>query len=503
MSGHRTVRVLVYTHRWLGIAAGLLFIVWFLSGIVMMYARMPVLDPVERLARLPALNPAFVRASPPAAGGSVSELSLGSLEGRPVYRLSAGDGTRFVFADTGDDVPPVDAGQAVRVGRAFTGGHVTVRHDARLVDSDQWTFNVRRRMPVHRLIVEDEADTRLYVAENGGDVVMKSTASSRRWGWLGAVLHWIYFTELRRNAGLWNVVIVWSSLGGTVLCVFGLMWGAWRLSPYRGYRLRNYRQPTPYAGWMRWHHYLGLIFGFTTMMFIFSGMLSMDPWSWHPGTAPTRDQRERLAGGPLVTADLPAAAVRRALEAYAPRVPKEIDVIRFRGHYYASAAEGLVSFDAPHLGAAEQVPPDQLMAATSLVMPGVPIEGLHWMDDYDAYYYDRDRRRSASARSATADKSLPVLRVRYRDPQRTWLYFDPRHGTIARKEERLTRLNRWLYHGFHSFDFPFLYYRRPLWDIVVIALSIGGLTLSASTLPASWRRIKRHAKRVTSRTGAS
>ena len=59
VSGHRTARVLVYTHRWLGIAAGLLFIVWFLSGIVMMYARMPALDPIERLARLPALDPAF------------------------------------------------------------------------------------------------------------------------------------------------------------------------------------------------------------------------------------------------------------------------------------------------------------------------------------------------------------------------------------------------------------------------------------------------------------
>ena len=59
---------------------------------------------------------------------------------------------------------------------------------------------------------------------------------------------------------------------------------------------------------MRWHHYLGLLFGFTTMMWVFSGLLSMDPWSWHPGTAPTRDQRERLAGGPLVAARSPGRA---------------------------------------------------------------------------------------------------------------------------------------------------------------------------------------------------
>ena len=35
---------------------------------------------------------------------------------------------------------------------------------------------------------------------------------------------------------------------------------------------------------------------------------------------------------------------------------------------------------------------------------------------------------------------------------------------------RGARWNRWLYHGLHSLDFPFLRYSRPLWDIVVIVL---------------------------------
>ena len=113
-------------------------------------------------------------------------------------------------------------------------------------------------------------------------------------------------------------------------------------------------------------------------------------------------------------------------------------------------------------------------------MPGVAIEDQQWLTEYDAYYYDRDRQLS-----------LPVLRARFLDPQRTWLYLDPRRGAIVRKEERLTRLNRWLYHGFHSLDFPFLYYRRPLWDIVVIVLSIGGIVLSVTTISAAWKRVRR------------
>ena len=34
-------KLLAYSHRWLGIAGCVLFVAWFISGIVMMYARMP------------------------------------------------------------------------------------------------------------------------------------------------------------------------------------------------------------------------------------------------------------------------------------------------------------------------------------------------------------------------------------------------------------------------------------------------------------------------------
>jgi hypothetical protein len=96
-----------------------------------------------------------------------------------------------------------------------------------------------------------------------------------------------------------------------------------------------------------------------------------------------------------------------------------------------------------------------------------------------------------------------VLRVKFNDPVQTWLYLDSRRGAIVRKEERLSRVNRWLYHGLHSFDFPFLYYRRPLWDIVVILFSVGGIVLSATTMAAAWRRLRRHAKRASSLTASS
>ena len=57
-------RWMVYTHRWLGIAGGVLFVAWFVSGVVMMYARMPGLASEERLARAPALDLSAAAFSP-------------------------------------------------------------------------------------------------------------------------------------------------------------------------------------------------------------------------------------------------------------------------------------------------------------------------------------------------------------------------------------------------------------------------------------------------------
>ena len=484
MRHHRVARTLVYSHRWLGIAGGVFIFVWFASGIVMMYARMPVLDPKERISRLAALDVSALRIAPAAVAPDATRLTITTLGDRPVYRVVAGGKPRTIFADTGEALTPVNADRAIEIAKAFIGdSNTAVRYDARLEDADQWTFGVRGQMPLHRIAIGDADDTRLYIAERSGEVVMKSTAGGRRWGFLGAVLHWIYFTPFRRNAPLWTQTIIWTSIAGVVMSMAGLLWGIWRYSPSRRYRLKRQPRRSPYAGWMHWHHYAGLIFGATTITWLFSGLLSMEPWDWTPGTAPTREQRDGVSHGPFRAGDLALDTLTQAVASYGTDRPKEMEVLRFRGRYFVRAQAGIVSLDNPFKGPDTTLHADEILAAARDAMPDRPIEGVFWMDQYDSYYYDRDGRLS-----------LPVLRVRYSDPQQTWLYLDPRRGAIVRKEERLTRINRWLYHGLHSFDFPFLYYHRPLWDVVVIVFGLGGMLLSATTMVPAWRRVRRRVR---------
>jgi hypothetical protein len=475
------VRALVYSHRWLGIASGLLFAAWFVSGVVMMYAGMPELSPEERLARLPAMDWAAVTVTPAQAIGAEApaRVVMGTSGGRPVYRLQVGRAWRTVYADSGERLERLSAQEALALALHFAPEHcATARHDARIDEPDQWTFGVRALLPAHRIALGDPDGTDVYVSEASGEVVMKTTRAGRRWGYLGAVVHWVYFTPFRRHGTLWAETIIWVSIAGTLMAVAGLAWGVWRYSPARRYRLKRRRSRSPYAGWMRWHHYAGLVFGVTTITWVFSGLLSMDPWSWSPGTAPTGAQRAAVAGGRPDFAQLSVERIRTAAAALGDA--REAELTWFQGEPFLHSRSGIVGLRDPERGVVRGLPREAMLDAARAAGGGAVMEEAVWMEAYDAYYYDRAGRLP-----------LPVLRATYRDPQRTWLYLDPSRGAIARKEERLSRVNRWLYHGFHSLDFPWLYYRRPLWDVVMWVLSLGGLLLAATSATAGWRRLKK------------
>ena len=91
--------------------------------------------------------------------------------------------------------------------------------------------------------------------------------------------------------------------------------------------------------------------------------------------------------------------------------------------------------------------------------------------EYDAYYGDRHKERP-----------LPVILVRVNDDENSTYYVDPKTARIVQSYNSHSRWNRWLYHGLHSIDFPLLYKHRPLWDIVVLILLLGGASLCVTAL---------------------
>jgi hypothetical protein len=83
-----------------------------------------------------------------------------------------------------------------------------------------------------------------------------------------------------------------------------------------------------------------------------------------------------------------------------------------------------------------------------------------------------------------------VIRIQFSDTDRTWFYIDPATGQILERSTHFNRVYRWFYNGLHSWDIPWLWAHRPLWDIVVVSFSLGGVGLSVLGIVVGIRRLR-------------
>src|ERR687895_1568706 len=103
----RLIPALMLVHRYLGLVFCLIFVIWFASGIVMVYKRMPEYTAEERLARLPALNSEAIRLTPAEAleaailSEAPARVTLTSVRSRPAYRFVVAGIPVTVLADDG------------------------------------------------------------------------------------------------------------------------------------------------------------------------------------------------------------------------------------------------------------------------------------------------------------------------------------------------------------------------------------------------------------------
>src|ERR1051325_9876341 len=117
---------LILSHRYLGVALCLLLVMWFGSGIVMIYAGgMPALTPEARRAHLPAID--FGRVALSAADAAARagldappSATLLMVQERPAYRFG-GRAPVTVFADTGETMAPLSPAASRHVASRFLG----------------------------------------------------------------------------------------------------------------------------------------------------------------------------------------------------------------------------------------------------------------------------------------------------------------------------------------------------------------------------------------------
>ena len=469
-------RVLVRIHRYAGIAIGFLVLLWCLSGFVMMYVQYPALMPNEKLKGLSVLNFNSCCRYPSTqsfANVVVDAYNLQSLDGTPILQLVLNNGSiRFVNLESGEWVSSWRRLQFERVGQQFAANQQWLLPvDGFSMSRDQWT--VSARFDRHRPLIKfsNEQGKQWYVSSLTADVVQSTTRSERFWNWLGAVPHWLYPTVLRQHATVWAQTVVWLSIVALFLTITGLVIGV------NHYQNRRFGKFSPYRGWMLWHHYAGLIFGLFTLTWIFSGLLSMNPW----GSLESRSfQSERnLLNG----VDRSVSEVFSTIQRVQKLIPK--DVVRvadahWMGTSYVMALNQLGQRSRWSATGKQKLVSEAEMVSAAKALRNLPVT-VKALDDEDSYYY-----------GLHGEREFPIFRFSYEDGER--YYVSATSGKLIQVVDRNAQWSRWAFRALHTGDFSAIFRRRPFWDVMMLILLVGVSVGVASGTYLGIRRIARGGK---------
>lgn len=485
MTVKKAKRFLYLFHRWLGIVLCLWFVLLFASGVIMMYVEYPELTEEERLWQLQSLDAAAVRLSAAeaaqiAGNTGFTSLTLATVLGRPAYQMTdSTDHVTTVFADNGEQLDALRAEDALAAARhsSFADGVAMPRYDA-LVNIDQWTVSsvLDSHRPLHRVALDDTEGTVVYVSSTTGRIVRDTNRNERFWNWLGSTVHWIYPWQFRQHADLWVDVLTYLSLAGVFSVLSGAIVGWWRLRVRRKYRGDRF---TPYTGWQKWHHVLGLTCVLFVSTWAFSGLMSMLPWGIFDNATDVAEPLARYYGGDIDNFNR-FPSLQSAWEQNGEPI-NEVEWRRIGEAYYLVASHSGTGKSAVLSNHATDKTLDTLVAhQLQALLPHARITEQRVITQYDNWYYTHHNRY----------RPLPALEVRFDDEEQSWFHIDLGTGAVVQRLTATDRWARWLYNGLHSLDFAPLFQHRPLWDVTLILLLMCGFVFTLTAVVIGWRRLR-------------
>ena len=472
-------RWLAWFHRWAGVALCLLFAMWFASGAVLHFVSFPALSAGDRHAGSPVIDVSRVKINPSEAlarAPTAIDLRLVSISGRPIYLAQEPTGIWVSIAgDSGEVLPPVTARQATAIAEQF-GGHAAASvSDA--MEYDQWIVHQRFDpfRPFYRVRLIDAADTDLYVSSRTGEVLQRTRFRQRAWNWSGAVIHWIYFTPLRKSWAAWNQVVWWVSLVALLSSAAGTWLGYVRMASNRAAGRKGL---SPFRGWMRWHHLIGIFASAIVVSWMLSGWLSMDHGRMFSHAEATRQQSLQMSG--LSPGAMARAIPLGLIQGVAPATEITLNAVSglpFVTSYGVTGAARLYFADANPAHGIARIPPGLLLAGLGQVWP-MQVNAVSLPDAYDEVY-----RLAESTAGAALFKVGGELGLR--------VYVDQYSGRLLAVMNASRRDYAWLYYALHTFQFPGLI-QHPIIRTVLILVLLGlGFLASVTGIVLGIKRLRR------------
>lgn len=470
-------RTIFSLHRVSGTVIAVFFLMWFVTGLVLIYKGYPRLDEAEARARMEALP----KALPPLDGlpDSTTNLSVRQFQRQTLLSYSVGDTDTVMSADS-TPVRKVDFNTSLEVARRWVNAPVS-RVDT-LHERQQWILYSRyeKQLPIYRFHFDDGNDTQLYVASKTARPLQLTDRSSRFWAWVGAIPHKLYFPCIRKDVDVWKF---WITFGAS-LCLLASLTGLYAgIHVWRKHRHSTGKWSNPFREkWLRWHFAIGMAFAIPLIAWSVSGIFSMQrvpKWlvpmkgdyffdystMWGEGTLPLSDYHLDY----------------RMLAARYPDL-KQVEWSRYGGIpvYTVTAGDREMLIDASgSLPKELHIPASEVLAGMRRLHGndvGIKIEVL---DRYDDLYY-----------SVRDDDPLPVYKVSVANDEHDLYYVDPRSGHVTYlNTNKIWR--KFLFSGIHYLNLRCFARHTVVWQICIWLVCVTGAVFCIDSVWLGVRYIRR------------
>lgn len=461
------LKFLFKTHKYVGGFIAIFFLIWFVTGVILVYHPYPRIS--ERMinermetvgnASLPDVASIAVR-----AGGDVEALSLRQFQGQTLFEEKAGKEKLTLVADTlqNQQVKPVTF--ATIEAEALKWCDAPVLRVDTLHEREQWVLYSRydRAMPLYKFYFDDEHKTELYISGKDASPQQLTSINERVWAWIGAIPHKLYFSCIRKDVDRWKSCIVASGSICLVASLSGFLLGIILL--IKRYRKKKCWEIPYRKGWNRWHYIAGLAFGIFLIWWSISGIFSMSrvPQWLVPTKAEYSFNRTRLWGKGM----LPLETYRldyRKLQDYYPEL-KMVEWSRFADipAYRIIEGENERYIDASGMEIVPLNIPQKTIEDGFRKIHGEDAKmTVTLLEEYDNYYLNFRRTME-----------LPVYKVEIDDEDHNLYYVNPRDGYI-RYLNKNKMVDKWLFSAIHYLNMSWLVNRPALWTFCLWFLCIG------------------------------
>ncbi|PIF02225.1 MAG: hypothetical protein CR996_01205 [Draconibacterium sp.] len=485
-------KIILKIHQATGIALSLMFLAWFVSGIVLIFAGFPHASREDRFLFLKPFSQTDFEHILPLPDSIKEPVELNKLDNKLVYRVPSGRRAQKVFDAA--TLMPIDSFSeelCKQEAERFLGSSILKSVKTNRLDQWMpWSY-YRPLLPIYKCYMNDSRHTVLYISSKTGTIIQQTNKKTRWLARIGAIPHWIYFRSLRLNVQLWSQVVIWVAVIGLLTSLFGIIAGFIRLNKRR--KRKRTGSITPYKKfWYKWHHLVGFFFGVFVFTFLLSGLFSMVDLPKGGGSQkeifePRKlwDKRKKAT----VNAGHSFSELWQVIEnkngirklKWETSMGKPAWFIYYNNYrkpeVYITTGDTIFK--------QQQYTLQQVEKRAAKLFKGTSYT-ISVQTEFDNYYQS----------SGMFGRPLPAYKISWNDKAKNLIYIDPDTGKVVTSFTRNRKIHRWLYQGLHKFNFKFLVEHNWLRKLLLVILSLGGVFLSLSGVVLSWKWIKRKIKKL-------